>query len=735
MEVITGEDLVAMGKDNVDEILKDIPNVLINTASDGMRISLRGITDDSNNFQDQRVSDSAVALNVDGAYAYQSNAGQGLFDIERVEVLMGPQSTMYGSNAPGGVVNVVTASPKTDKYSASASVEYGSYNLLNLQGVLNVPVIRDKVALRLAASKSQQDSYVEEDSEDETTSVRLKALYQPFEKLSFEVTGNWAERSGGGMTGGSVKPFADQDGYYPDGTKVNDPWTAAEDEGGGGGGPGNQGDQTTKGLSGNIDWETPLGNISAVPSYSESESESSGIRDGRAFYNEDSSTQKAGELRMTNPASFELFQWILGGTHFESEQSRYNYNEGGNTETQFTTTEKSAVYANITYPVWFNDQLRLTFGYRHSWDKNYSIEDRGNGEPNVSGSKDTESNPDWKYGFEYDVNTNMMIYGSFSSSYRMPNAMSPSSGDAKHEELDSYSLGAKSRWLDNRLQVNLSVYYYDYANKLCSGYKVMEDIDEYTLGGDYISISEEEAMGGPGGPPPGPDGAARGVDQEPDGQYPTLDTAEDLDKDGLTDTDGDGIVDDPFTFTINESNAQGYGAFTSLGIDLSTTFIITSKDRLNFSISYLDAEWKDLHFKYDWYMIWGDENGEEDYEGVTPVNAPRWSMTASYEHNFMLGALGTLTPRIDAQYKSKYNLLWDSEYRDDGSGPISKQEAYTTFDASAAFNHSSNKWSLNAYVKNITDYAVKRSYMGQTGSEQLRIGDPRTFGATFSIKF
>jgi iron complex outermembrane receptor protein len=128
-------------------------------------------------------------------------------------------------------------------------------------------------------------------------------------------------------------------------------------------------------------------------------------------------------------------------------------------------------------------------------------------------------------------------------------------------------------------------------------------------------------------------------------------------------------------------------------------------------------------------MYWPDE----DYAGVTPVNSPKWSMTASYEHNFMLGALGTLTPRIDMQHKSEYTMLWNPGDQDPGG--YSYQEGYYTYDASVKFNHSSDRWSLSAYVKNITDYAVKKSYMGRTGDEELRLGDPRTYGATFLISF
>jgi iron complex outermembrane receptor protein len=116
MEVIKGDTLALMGKDNVDDILKDVSNVMINTSSDGMRVSMRGIADDSGVMEGQHVGGSTVAINVDGAYNNMSNVGNNLFDVERVEVLFGPQSTMYGSNSPGGIINVETANPKTDQF-------------------------------------------------------------------------------------------------------------------------------------------------------------------------------------------------------------------------------------------------------------------------------------------------------------------------------------------------------------------------------------------------------------------------------------------------------------------------------------------------------------------------------------------------------------------------------------------------------------------------------------------
>lgn len=208
-------------------------------------------------------------------------------------------------------------------------------------------------------------------------------------------------------------------------------------------------------------------------------------------------------------------------------------------------------------------------------------------------------------------------------------------------------------------------------------------------------------------------------DRATDGIVPTLDTY---------DADGDGDTTEEAVATIHDPNSQGTGAFESFGVDLQATWLITAKDRFDLSISYLKAEWKDLHFHYYYYMIFPDES----YKGVTPTNSPEWAVTSSYEHKFDLGSYGTLTPRIDMQYKSEFSMLWNPTDTDpDGYGT---QEPYVLWDASASYNHASGSWSLNAYVKNITNYAVKRSYMGM-GRYTMMIGDPRTYGVTFSYRF
>ncbi len=741
MEVISGEELLGTGKDNVDDILRDISNVLINKSPDGMRVTVRGLADENSPFHDMHVSTPTVAVNIDGAYNSSSAAGQNLFDLERVEVLSGPQSTLYGSNSPGGIVNVVTASPKTDKFAASASVEAGNYGLITSNVMVNAPIIRDLVAMRLAGQTYKRDSWVEgSDNSQDTKTARLKTLYQPSEDFSATVTLNYSKAISGGRLGGDVKVFDYEDGHYwSDGTPVTNPWTA-NDSAGGGPPPGPPGppsegqvtgnapnavgqDAETKGIQAEISWNTPIGSLSFVPAYSKQKSTE--FRDdvevtlstGTGYtsqFSENSTEQKNAELRLVSPADF-FFKWIVGGTYYESERDNYtdDYYYDSNDSSQIAKEKNKAVYANITYPI--TDKFRGTAGYRRSWDEASNVEAPpkvGNG---VSGQK--YSNPDYRIGVEYDLAENSMMYADYATSYRV-NAMAIAQGNktVPPEELKSYSLGVKNRFFNNKLQLNASAYYYDYTNKNFRG------SEEGRFGGApgaNVTIKESDY--------PHTDPATGeylpGTDFNNDGDYndtnlspgdpgfdPATDTSELVGKD----------ITDPWI--------QQFGQFESYGLDLSADWVITSKDRLNLSLSYLHAKWTDAVVEFYWSWIW-PTNGL-DLSGRTNTFSPKWSANASYLHNFELGSFGTLVPQIDVQYQSSYNLSFEQSFY-----PYNYQEAHYILNGSLTYTSAGGMWSVNAYVKNATDYAVKTFWMDMAGTYSLGLNDPRTYGAVLSVKF
>ena len=127
MAVIQGETLLDTGATTITDVLKDLPNVSTSDSGTGggFSINIRGLGND----MPTGVGESSVSINFDGAYDARGESTLfGFFDVDRVEVLRGPQGTLYGRNATGGVMNIVSARPSTDNISGYASLEIAEYS-------------------------------------------------------------------------------------------------------------------------------------------------------------------------------------------------------------------------------------------------------------------------------------------------------------------------------------------------------------------------------------------------------------------------------------------------------------------------------------------------------------------------------------------------------------------------------------------------------------------------------
>jgi len=149
------------------------------------------------NFQIRGIGAKAVGASADqGVGVHMNNAPQQsgnlfeseFYDVERVEVLRGPQGTLYGRNATGGVVNVITAKP-TDQFEANVKAEYGNYNTTRFRAMLNVPIFEDKLAVRLAGTTLKRDGFVTNTfnghkvDDRDLYSTRVQVMFNPTEKL------------------------------------------------------------------------------------------------------------------------------------------------------------------------------------------------------------------------------------------------------------------------------------------------------------------------------------------------------------------------------------------------------------------------------------------------------------------------------------------------------------------------------------------------------------------------
>ena len=138
------------------DLVKEVPNLTFSkTNFTGYNIQIRGI------------GTQAISVTTDPAVAVAFNDipfirnhffEQEFYDVSQVEVLRGPQGTLYGRNATAGVVNVISAKP-TDQFEAMASADIGNYHNRRFEGMINVPIVDDRLDLRVAGEWTKRDGY------------------------------------------------------------------------------------------------------------------------------------------------------------------------------------------------------------------------------------------------------------------------------------------------------------------------------------------------------------------------------------------------------------------------------------------------------------------------------------------------------------------------------------------------------------------------------------------------
>ena len=229
IEAITPEMTKQSGKVRLGDILEMVPSVSVLQQGAGAARSffIRGVG----------VAGAVVSLEDGIAITEGNNAAA--FDTARIEVLRGPQSTLYGKGALAGMVNVITNDP-TDKYEAKTSLEGGSYNHIQIEALFNVP-LSDGLAIRLSGVTQQRTGAINpnKSSGDDYTALRGKLLIHPSEAFRLVLTASMAETKQPG--GNDVFPYPSTKvanfaspafgGFNPCGgnPKVNataDPWHA-----------------------------------------------------------------------------------------------------------------------------------------------------------------------------------------------------------------------------------------------------------------------------------------------------------------------------------------------------------------------------------------------------------------------------------------------------------------------------------------------------------------------------
>jgi|GEM_PF-1808141 len=468
--VVPGEDLTNQGAVSIADILKDIPNVSTSeTGGMGSTINIRGLGQD----MPIGVGDSSVSTNFDGAYQMRSEANVfGYFDVDRVEVLRGPQGTLYGRNATGGVVNIFSKKPRTDKVEGYAALEAGNYKKMKAEAAINIPVT-DTFAGRLAFVSTKQNGYTHDSAgyveSQEGLATRLQFRYVPSEDVSFNLLYSFTQRTGG-MGGEVAKPDWDAGNY-----DLNNYDAQFR--------PTYKSKTIDSKIALTAEFPMGIGVVTVLPTYEviknrgsnyslgRGETEPTLHKTGQPWHNVTETT----ELRYASKADSEII-WQGGIYWSKTDEPRTprtltggRYAALPNAWKKYSTT---AAFANITYP--FSDTFRGIVGARYNVDKKSYYDESF---PLIVVGYDANNNPisnparksfkfsyfDWKVGAEKDFAEDLMGYLTMASGHKAGGFSEDDGIPFDTEVAISGELGLKSRFMD-RFQVNGDIFYYSYEN-------------------------------------------------------------------------------------------------------------------------------------------------------------------------------------------------------------------------------------------------------------------------------
>jgi iron complex outermembrane receptor protein len=448
---ISGAELAARESTSIDTALRDVPGVVIQGNANGAGIYIRGI----GSGQDSAIGGPAVNLNFDGIYQQQPEVPMAsIYDVERIEVLRGPQGTLYGRNATAGSINIITANPK-DSFEAAGNVAFGNYDLVHTEGMVNVPV-SEKIAVRAALSSERHRGYIQPSGYDDADNVagRVKVLMKPTDNVSFLLAGDYLHI--GGVGNGGVDSLA----LHP-----KDAWYSTA--------PTGMTDLAAWRVYGQLDWDLGFGTLTVVPAHQDFHKFDNNviinappaITSAAGKVNE---VQDTVEVRLASAASSRL-NWVLGLYYLDSELdlppfvlSRISVPATTQTFPYLRGNEvsSSAAFAQLTYPVL--DWLRVTGGVRYTEDEKTAL-DQTNAAGAITRFDGSWNSFTYKAGLEADLRPGSLLYANVSTGFKA-GGIDQGFNSYEPEKLKAYAVGTKNRFFDERLQLNGEAFYYDYQD-------------------------------------------------------------------------------------------------------------------------------------------------------------------------------------------------------------------------------------------------------------------------------
>ncbi len=663
---------------STDELQFATPGIVnTSTAGDGISaVFIRGV---GTGYSGPGLEGS-VAVYLDDVYLQtQTSSAQASLDVSQIQVLKGPQGTLYGRNATGGALIIETNDPQLEEFGGHLEYGLGNLDWQRFESVVNIPV-SSTFALRFAGFHEERDGYADNVAVPNfepsgvgagTTYVaRLKALWQPNEDFKAVAKIGYDRRNGNGAIH-SLR-------FNPDGspTELGFYKTAQSPNREGGGGDDTKGQVSSLRVEYNWDIWTLTNTLAYRETNAYGCTDNDGVVDELLYFctvsgRSPNSGDADGKVDKTITNEFRLMSQTEGpldmvaGLFYERNRARFVGRIGGaffgtTTPTFDNRDELTAYSAYVDVSYWLNDALKITGGLRYTEeDKEHAFKldqdaiDLLGGAAPASGGDDTDfDDVSARLVISYDADL-MNYYGSYNQGFKSGGFNSPSltlDPILDPETIDAYEVGAKYRSEDGSLSLSGALFYYDW-----------EDVQVAFITGGGAGIQQQNAAG-----------------------------------------------------------AENYGA------EFNANWAPTQSWRLSGGLAYTHARFTDFPQAAVYNLIGGTLTATaEDLEGEQVPYAPDVTANASATYLFTLGDgwRGNITAA--ARYSSEYDFTSGAG----GELRASRQDSLTLVNLTGSFMPTSEQYEISWFIANATDEEyIQLISTGNTGV-YMTPAAPRTYGA------
>ena len=684
IQVIGTEQIRSAGLSTPGDLTKLTTGLNLSFGGSNTQIFIRGVGDFSYSPQDN----PGVAFNVDGIYVGRPNGVAGNFyDVARLEVLKGPQGTLYGRNANGGSINLITNEPKLNSRTLNLDIEGGNYDLIHTSGAVNLPIGTD-AAIRGAFNIAHRNGYLSDGTDDDIQQDgRLRFKWEPNSNITLHLNADYSHIGGKGAgytylprrPGSSpwesvTEPEANayRASALPLGPLIN----TAE--------PVSSLNNKFYNFSGQLDWKFDFATLTVIPAYRHVQVDSVTIP---SFRIDDHTTgdQKSLETRLGN--STPLFTWVIGAFLYNERDDNADDVTESPLLQQVTVTlhPRTTAYAGFGQTtVTVLDGLRLIGGARYTYEKRKLTGQYINQSPITGGPNDVLedftgkknfSGVTYKAGVEYDVAPRSLLFFTVSTGFKsggLGQTVAPLNV-YKPEKLRAFEIGSKNRFFDDHLQLNLGAYHWHYT----------------------------------------------GI------------------QDSRTAFDPLGVVN---FLVFNAGSATIYGATADI------VYQPSAADQFSLSAEYAHSRYDSFNFEVPAFVFNPASTGcsfsgpfpatpapviRGNCKGFEVARVPKWTGIAGYDHVFTLPASDTIKLGGTAKFSSARWLGADFT-------PAERGRGYVVFDAELTYTSPGRNLSVGAFARNLTNKAYylggqQQPFVG--GLFEANIAPPRTYGLRASLKF